>query len=357
MAKSRSKSKFKSAAKSAGRSERPQVVSVSNPSELVASVPYFVGFHPRESLVVLGLRPPRGRLGATLRLDLPTAPAHAHQASRMVSRYLSSNDATQAILLVYTGATDPAGGLACRFVIDAVRAELTRHGITLRDAVLVRDDRWWSYLCTDAGCCPPVGNPVREPGDSPVAAAMAVEGRVVHGDRDDLLAMLSRADAADDAAITAALDRASEVSIPARDAKVLDEEMADRRARWVEGTVDRSLLPDCAAALGLALVHSVTRDRATRACLGDDVDAYEPLWLELTRRLPAPLDAVPATLLGLIAYLRGDGAFAGICFDHARESNPAYSFAELLDTQVRAGTHPARVRPLLCEAFGAAPPE
>ena len=41
-----------------------------------------------------------------------------------------------------------------------------------------------------------------------------------------------------------------------------------------------------------------------------DAAAAEALWTECTRRAPAPLDAAPATLLAVSAWLRGDGAMA-----------------------------------------------
>ena len=43
----------------------------------------------------------------------------------------------------------------------------------------------------------------------------------------------------------------------------------------------------------------------------------EQLWTECTRRAPAPLDAAPATLLAVSAWLRGDGAMANIALDRA----------------------------------------
>jgi hypothetical protein len=43
-------------------------VRLTDPSELIAAVPHLLGFHPRDSLVVISLD--RRRLGMTLRADL-----------------------------------------------------------------------------------------------------------------------------------------------------------------------------------------------------------------------------------------------------------------------------------------------
>ena len=49
---------------------------LSTPGDLIAAVPVLMGFHPRDSLVVISTAcPVGGRVGLTLRVDLP-APEH-----------------------------------------------------------------------------------------------------------------------------------------------------------------------------------------------------------------------------------------------------------------------------------------
>ena len=50
------------------------VVKLTTPADLVGIVPWLVGFHPEESLVVIYLRGPRLRTGLTLRGSGTTAP-------------------------------------------------------------------------------------------------------------------------------------------------------------------------------------------------------------------------------------------------------------------------------------------
>src|SRR4051794_41800677 len=46
------------------------VLRLSSSDDVLAAVPYLLGFHPERSLVVLGLAGPKGRLGVTMRMDL-----------------------------------------------------------------------------------------------------------------------------------------------------------------------------------------------------------------------------------------------------------------------------------------------
>ena len=57
-----------------------------DPSELVAGLPYLMGFRPRESLVVVAFGGASGRrITLTMRIDLPP-PEHVPDVSRALTR-------------------------------------------------------------------------------------------------------------------------------------------------------------------------------------------------------------------------------------------------------------------------------
>ncbi|MDR6416880.1 DUF4192 family protein [Pseudarthrobacter sulfonivorans] len=70
-------------------------------TDLVSLIGHSLGYWPHESLVCISLQ--NNRMGATLRLDLPTTPDHAHMYARKVGGCLSSDkDATAAVLANFT---------------------------------------------------------------------------------------------------------------------------------------------------------------------------------------------------------------------------------------------------------------
>jgi Domain of unknown function (DUF4192) len=71
------------------------------------------------------------------------------------------------------------------------------------------------------------------------------------------------------------------------------------------------------------------------------------LWTECTRRAPTPLDAAPATLLAVSAWLRGDGAMANVALSRALDSEPDYALARLLAQALAACIAPAELRALI----------
>jgi hypothetical protein len=104
-----------------------------------------------------------------------------------------------------------------------------------------------------------------------------------------------------------------------------------------------------------ALQDPAVRDRALGLSLGDDAPAAETLWTECTRRAPEPLDAPPATLLAVSAWLRGDGAMANIALARALDSDPGYRLATLLHPALAACLPPAELRALIAASTGAHP--
>ena len=69
------------------------------PADLLCALPYLLGFHPTDSLVVAGFagRPPDGRLRLTARWDLPLAAG----ATARLAPLLTREDVTRVALVGY----------------------------------------------------------------------------------------------------------------------------------------------------------------------------------------------------------------------------------------------------------------
>jgi hypothetical protein len=86
------------------------------------------------------------------------------------------------------------------------------------------------------------------------------------------------------------------------------------------------------------------RDRALQLALADDDAALDSLWTECTRRAPRRYVPAPATLLAVGAWLRGDGAMAGVALERALAADRRYRLARLLDEALAACVPPAELR-------------
>ena len=147
------------------RQQSPQArLKVRRPDELLAIIPYLVGFHPDESIVAVFIK--SGRVLLTARMDLPPESAGDELAEEI--DWLARKHAAQALALVaYSADSLPAHRLLTRLM-----DRLSEHKLT--DVLYVGHGRWWSLSCGDE-CCPLTGTPF-DPSSHPLSAAAVFAG-------------------------------------------------------------------------------------------------------------------------------------------------------------------------------------
>ena len=72
----------------------------------------------------------------------------------------------------------------------------------------------------------------------------------------------------------------------------------------------------------------------------EEGEAARQLLVELAKHAVAPHDLHVLTTLAWVAYLQGDGGFAGIAVDRALVAYPDHRFAQLLDQALTAPVNP-----------------
>lgn len=333
----------------------PYRVRLTAPSEIAAAIPHLLGFRPHESVVVVSLTGPGGRrVGLTIRADLPP-PEHAAALAAALTRSIGTDRPSAVLLAVVSEEGDvhgPGGAdVPHRALIHELTVALAAAEVPVRDALLVRAGRWWSYDCPHHCCEPGAGAPLPTEVTELEVASVAT-GVVVARDRGELAARIARVAGESAAAMERTSDRVGDRYCRAR----LADEAKTAHRSWTE--IQR-VLGHCrpgpaAAPVALAdrdiarvvwgLSDVRVRDRALGLALGPDAAAAEILWTECTRRSPAPLDAAPATLLAVSAWLRGDGAMANVALDRALDSRPTYSLARLLSEALAGCLPPEQLR-------------
>ena len=225
-------------------------------------------------------------------------------------------------------------------------------GIPVRDALLVRNERWWSFECSRPCCDPARGTPL--PGTvTELEVASVAAGVVVAESREELESRIAPpgglAWAAMDAAVLRTGAEQDVRSLAYGPAELAEEGWALVRAavtRCGAGNPAASNDDEIARVLW-ALSDTTVRDRALMLGLGEQADAAETLWTTCTSRAPTPLDAAPATLLAVSAWLRGDGATANIALERALASDPDSALAQLLSQALASCLSPKGLRQLI----------
>ncbi|MER6914121.1 DUF4192 domain-containing protein [Streptomyces sp. NPDC000594] len=362
--------------------DRPRVT-LRGPAELADALPYVLGYHPSDSIVMVALHGSRGAFGGRVRLGIPRAPAEWPAVARQLARCLIEGSAQRghqpdgvALFLC----RDPGAGETGRAVMErlrplshALRTACGALDVPVYESLCLSGGRFWSYCCPDPRCCPPEGSPSAVAGTSVMAAAAAYAGVTVSGSPRALEERLMPWTGPGARAQERALDRAAAELIPRilageGRARVGEETLALARSVMArlaaasgpsrpspdparaDAADDALLTQDEAATLILGLQSRTTRDRAAEWMEGPEGEPALRLWRALSRRCVgsyAEHAAAPLTLAGWVAWSTGDQPAARVALGLALSRDPGYVFAVLLHQACNAGLDVEAVRQVL----------
>lgn len=361
-------------------STEPARLSVRSPADMVAAVPYLLGFHPADSVVVVAIR--GRRVVFVARGDLPAPGADPGPAARHLAQVVARQDADAATVVGY----GPAARVTS--VVDAIGDALTAIGVVVLDALRVTEGRWFSYLCAEPSCCPAEGRPY-DPAASQVSAAAVFAGQVALPDRAALAAQVSPLDGPVRLAMRRATGRARLrlAALTGRSSTLSGSPMGGATADGSEpgglspvpadgpGSAGQSPVADGGPGSGgepravrtagtaavraafrrqrrgerldddemawltVLLAHVPVRDHAWSRTDGRDEDIS--LWTDVLRRAEPDLIAAPGCLLAFAAWRSGHGALAAVALERVLSAHPGYSLAVLLDEALRRGLAPS----------------
>jgi hypothetical protein len=312
---------------------------VSSPAALLSVVPYLLGFHPADSVVVVAMRGRKLRFAARHDLPAPDAPDARAEAGYLAA-VVARQDVDRTRIIGY--------GEPMRVTPAVLRLAdaLRRRDVRVDDVLRVTDGRYWSYECDEPRCCPPEGTPFR-PDETAVAAEATFRGAVALPDRAAMVARIAAVTGAEREAMTAATARAQArlAGLVAPEAVGAGFARSVRRAgRWAVRDAERRyragrrLTEDETAWLGVLLVDPQVRDYA-----GERIGP-EPwrisLWTDVLRRAEPAYAPAPACLLGLAAWQSGDGGLAWAAVSRAVEVEEDYPLAAALQHILSCGVPP-----------------
>ncbi len=314
------------------------------PGDVLATIPYLVGYRPSDSMVVLGLR--RRRVIFTARVDLPdadTSRADLRDTAGQLLGVLSRQDLT-AVLVVGYGSEARVAPLAL-----TLHFACTDVGLEVLEVLRAERGRYWSYLCGDPRCCPDEGAPYDDT-SSAVAAEWTVAGRVVLPDREsyeqqlkpegsrsamrrattlagDRMMALLRQDV-DEREIEATLLHEANVAIDAGLARLRSgERLADDEVAWLSV---------------LVFSDDVRHSAMTKIRTAEDqLGLHHALWMEVVRRAEPDLTLAPGCLFAFAAWRSGDGALARLALERALNVNPNDELANTMFAMLSEGVPPA----------------
>ncbi|MFJ4778821.1 DUF4192 domain-containing protein [Streptomyces sp. NPDC088762] len=365
---------------SAAGTTDPQIT-LRSPAELADALPYMLGFHPTDSLVMVAVHGEGGRFGGRLRVGIPATTAEwedtARQAADCLIRGSERRGGKPDGIVVFL-CQEPRGEESGQRVMTRLRPLAQRIrlacgalDVPVLEALCLSSGRFWSYVCPDERCCPAEGSPLAAVGTSVMAAAATFAGLQVRGSLQDIEGRLAPLRGEVAAQMERALDRAATALVP----KILDgatrEEVGAETLTLARSLMTRlTLAPPAeagphaddwddallgheeAASLILGLQDREIRDIAAEWMEGEEAAPALRLWRALARRCVGAYGehaAAPLTLAGWVSWSTGDEPTARIVLGLALRADAEYRFAQLLHHACNEGIDPEGLRQCLRE--------
>jgi len=157
---------------------KTRTITVRSPLDLLAMVPYVMGFHPEDSIVVVTVGDAVD--GFHARLDLPNDPDDLPVVVETITDAVERNGVRRVAIVVY-GDDEYVAEMVSRAVTDA----LGEGGVTVAEALRTDGDRWFSLTGCTEPCCPEEGTPY-DLRSHPLTAQAVLEGQVTLSSRQAL---------------------------------------------------------------------------------------------------------------------------------------------------------------------------
>lgn len=272
-----------------------------SPEDVLALVPVVLGFVPTDSVAMLTFGAGRP---FHARVDLPRGPSELPDLVDCLLEPVLRHRATQVLFVVYT--TDAR---LARRTARCLTGCFERAGVEVVDVLRADGERW---------------APAERPGPGvpydltthPFSAQAVLDGRVLHGSREELRAGLAR--------------QPDQVARVVAELAALSGDPAD--PDWVTALVHAGgPASDADLALMLrALLDPFLRDAAWCGLGRATAREHVAFWTDVVRRTPDPLVPAPAALLALAAWQAGHGALAWCALDRCAEVQPDHPLGLLV---------------------------
>ncbi len=311
--------------------ECPGRLAVRDLDDLIGVVPYLVGFHPADSLVIMVVDD--GEVAVTARVDLGSVHPEQDGLGELVHRLFDRFPSAEAWFFAYSDDDE------CWLLLEACGelAGARRVGRLIQ----VGSARWRA----DA-----VDGPTGEVGIGRAAVEATVLGWPARRSRQELAALAAGPPVASEAGLVTALGQAE---------RRLEGWSNQRRLALMRRLCEQAEVGECEA-IELAVLAA---DPQLRRMVMEGLDrrgagAAVGLWSTVLRSSPPLWQPGPLGLLGLSAWLTGDGALLTICLERLDQIAPLDPLAALLDWINQTVLPPSEwdgYRDALAAAFAAQP--
>lgn len=319
-----------------------------DPQHVVAALPYLLGFTPKRSLVVMGLRESEEGTAVVVtgRYDLPQDLGYVDQeiedlADHLVSTFVDSRSINSAIITVIDDVTGNAiGDQPHTALVDYLIEMCDDADIAIKDAIYTDLDSVFVYGCDDVSW-PSHNVAISQEARDEIAASFVFAGLAPMDSRDDLYAEIVHIPGALSDEISQLIDEQE------RPLLGIDSGEVSRIATELTQVLvsQEALTAQKISELGMSMEHVQIRDVVmwdlAHANANERTQAREHLRTAV-QHLPDAQVAQVVSVLGIEQWMTGDGARANVAIERARIADPSAGLAQLAEAALGAGFPPEK---------------
>jgi Domain of unknown function (DUF4192) len=286
------------------------MTTMTNPHDLLATVPFLIGYHPQNSIVFVSLQ--NERAGVAMRIDFPSEP-DPQQFSVLINQ-LARQNADEVVIVLYR----PEGNENSDKLIHLIQRMLQEVHIPIAEMISVKAEMWRSILCQDLACCPIDGRPL--------ATSKTLELQVKIGAIDEI-----------------DYEGGNFHQAQQQGAFAVNDLIQEFRAKGFQSS------PDLIALVLVRLQDLQVRDYALGVASDDLQAEMLRMWAWIASIAPRGYLAPPATLFAELAYEKSEKALALRALERALDDNPSYELAKLLRRTFAAQWSPENFKSMRAE--------
>ncbi len=305
-----------------------------SPEDLLSAVPFLLGFHPEDSLVLVGLN--EEAVSLAMRVDYPLE-VDLDEVERLAD-HLARNNCESGLLLAYTPALVEGG----EELLETIKGACDLRNVHIRELIIVHNGMWRSLI---SGSDPA---PLPELSESRIAAEQVVDGRPMPFENIEAVKS-SIAPLETPAALLAAIAEIPEIDY-AEDPNSAQREGARALLKLMKSSPNSFENDLHLVALILVRLRDLqVRDFAMGLLEDEGALRQATIWRALFRIAPTGYRAPVGCLFAQASYEAGDGALAHRTLDLVMEDDSTYSLAHLLRRAFAAGWPPSHFQRMRAE--------
>ena len=322
-------------------------IQIDGPANLLATVPYLLGFNPEKSLVIVAVKGQQDQVVVSMTLDLPEKIEDLDANFMNNLKETLKRSGADGLVAIFYVEINPQG---LQSISDLLMTEISSE-FHVRDILWVCDFKWASYLCSDQTCCPQEGRRLEIDKPSIAQTELVLAGRSVAPKRSDLTNFLE-------------ITRVNQELIPLLSQFARQKAKAEHNkslVKW-ESTqfkflASRKASQDLVSKLSARLLFGLTdipiRDALLAhhielAQINEDPNQYlfqlAQNWAQVAKVAPDTFRPPICTCIAVFMWQAGEGILARSAIEFALAQDPQFHLAKLIKNALDSGMPPWEFR-------------